>query len=80
MNLDVELETKLQGLAQLAGQPADELAREAIAGYVDELADLRLTIETRYHDLANGSVAAIPGDEAKRLFDERVHALRASRG
>ena len=53
--------------------------REDIAGYVDELAELRVTVEARFHDFEQGRVA-IPGDEAKRLFDERINALRASRG
>ena len=80
IHLNALLEAKLEDLARLSGQPAEELVREAIAGYVDELAELRATIEQRHIELAEGVVEAIPGDQAKRLFDPRIVALRASRG
>jgi hypothetical protein len=56
-----ELEKKLNDLAALSGRPADELVQDAVAGMVDELAETRDMLDSRYDDLKSGRVNPIDG-------------------
>jgi hypothetical protein len=55
---------KLADLSATTGRGADELVQDALAGYLEELALLRDTLDTRYDDLTSGRVQPIDGDEA----------------
>jgi predicted transcriptional regulator len=59
-----DLERKLSDLAQRSGRGADELVQEALAGYFEELATLRSTLDARYDDLKSGRVQPIDGEDA----------------
>ena len=56
-----ELEKKLTDLAAQVGRGARELVKEAVAGYLDEMAELRSTLDSRYDDLKSGRVKPIDG-------------------
>ena len=45
------------------GRRVHEFVQDAMAGYVDELAELRATLGRRYADLKSGTVEAVSGDE-----------------
>jgi len=69
-----EMAKKLTDLAATTGRRADELVQDALAGYLEELALLRDTLDTRYDDLKSGRVQAIDGDEAfARLQQKSEH-------
>ena len=70
-----ELEAKLNELAATTGRPADELVQDVIAGYVDELAEVRNMLESRYDDIKSGRVQPIDGEEAF----ERLREMSAAR-
>lgn len=70
-----ELEAKLKELAATTGRPADELVQDVIAGYVDELAEVRNMLESRYDDIKSGRVQPIDGEEAF----ERLREMSAAR-
>jgi hypothetical protein len=58
-----DLQAKLDKLVTETGRSADEFVQDAMAGYVDELADVRSTLDTRFDDLKSGRVKPISGDE-----------------
>jgi len=43
---------------------AADLVHDAVAGYVDEIADTQQMLDARYDDMKSGKVKMIPGDEA----------------
>ena len=66
VHLTPDLEKKLHELASETGRSADELARDAIAGFVDAVGEVRGMLNGRYDDLKSGRVQPIDGDEAFR--------------
>ena len=74
VHLTPELAKKLTDLAATTGRAADELVQDALAGYLEELASLRATLDTRYDDLESGRVKPIDGEEAfTRLREKSTH-------
>jgi len=76
VNFTPELEKKLNDLAALSGRPVDELVQDAVAGLVDELAETREMLDSRYDDIESGRVKLIPGDEVFARLREKSEALR----
>jgi predicted DNA-binding protein len=74
-----ELEKKLTDLAGLSGVPAAELVQEAVAGYVDHVAEVRATLDARYDDLKSGRIQPIDGEEVRRQMKARTQAQRDRR-
>lgn len=66
-----ELAKKLNDLAATTGRAPDELVQDALAGYLEELASLRVTLDSRYDDLKSGRVKPIDGEEAFRHLREK---------
>ena len=61
-----ETENKLKDLAAQSGRgTADELVRDVVEGYFDELAQTHDLLNSRYDDLKSGRVKPIPGDEVE---------------
>jgi predicted DNA-binding protein len=58
-----DVQAKLDRLVTETGRSADEFVQDAMAGYVDELADVRASLDSRYDDLKNGRVKPVSGDE-----------------
>ncbi len=50
-----------------------------MAGYFDELAQVRETLDTRYDDIQSGKVKLIPGDEVIARLREKSAARRLQR-
>jgi predicted transcriptional regulator len=63
LQLSPETEKKLNALASESGRRADDLVEDAMAGYLDEVAQVRHTLDRRYDDLKSGRVKPVPGDE-----------------
>ena len=59
-----DLQAKIERWTAETGRSADELAEDAIAGYLEGLAEVRATLDSRYEDLESGRVKPIDGDEA----------------
>jgi predicted DNA-binding protein len=72
-----ELAKKLADLAATTGRAADELVQDALAGYLEELASLRTTLETRYDDMKNGRVKAIDDEQAFTRLREKSKRRRS---
>jgi predicted transcriptional regulator len=58
-----DVQAKLDRLAMDSGRPANELLQDAFAGYFDEVAELRQTLDSRYDDLKSGRVKPVDGEE-----------------
>ena len=74
-----ELAKKLNDLATTTGRKPDELVHDALSGYLEELAALRETLDTRYDDLKTGRVRPIDGDEAFTRLREKSEQRRSRR-
>ncbi|MGA8593624.1 MAG: hypothetical protein WB676_02675 [Bryobacteraceae bacterium] len=74
-----ETEKKLKDLGAQSGRgTADELVRDVVERYFDELAKTREMLDSRYDDLKSGKVQLIPGDEVAAYFRDKSAAARRS--
>jgi len=72
-----ETEKKLNDLIAQSGHvSADELVREVVEGYFEELANTQATLNGRYDDLKSGRVKPISSDEIAAYFHEKSAAAR----
>ncbi len=66
MHMDVhfkpETESRLNELASKSGRPTDELVEDALAGYLEEVAEVREMLDSRYDDIKSGRVKPIDGE------------------
>jgi predicted DNA-binding protein len=79
VHLRPETESRLQELAQKTGRAPKDLIEDAMAGYLEELAQFRTTLDGRYHDLKSGLVQAIDGESAFEDLRRKSHDRRARR-
>jgi predicted transcriptional regulator len=70
-----ETESRLQELASKTGRAPNDLIEDAMAGYLQELAEVREMLDSRYDDLKSGRVKPVDGEEAfanlRRKSEER---------
>ena len=76
VHLKPDLQAKLDRWSAETGRPADELVEEAMAGYFEELAEVRGMLDGRYDDLKSGRVRPIDGAEALTRLREQSKARR----
>jgi predicted DNA-binding protein len=79
VRLNPELEARLNELALASGRGTDELVQDAMASYLEELADLRRMLDGRYDGIKSGSVNPIDGEEAFARLGRKSEARRNSR-
>ncbi len=70
------VQAKLDRIARESGLDAVQLVKDAVAGYVDELAGTREMLDSRYDDIKSGKVKMIPGDEAFARLRARIDERR----
>jgi predicted transcriptional regulator len=71
-----DIEARLDQLATETGRARDEFVQDAMAGYLDELAQVRNMLDSRYDDLKSGRVKPIDGEEAFARLKEKTEAQR----
>ena len=59
-----ETESRLQELAAKTGRAPDDLIEDAMAGYLQELAQVREMLDSRYDEFKSGAVKPVDGEEA----------------
>ena len=64
VNFRPETESRLQELAAKTGRAPDDLVEDAMAGYLQELAHVRETLDSRYDDTKSGRVKPLDGEDA----------------
>ena len=82
VRLKPETESRLQELAAQTGRAPEELVEDAMAGYLQELAQTRQMLDSRYDDIKSGRVKPIDGDaffESLRQREEELLKRRSSK-
>ncbi|MBZ5675376.1 MAG: hypothetical protein LAP61_14135 [Acidobacteriia bacterium] len=79
VHLAPDLEKKLNDLAAESGRGTDELLQDALAGYLDEQAQTRDMLSSRYDDLKSGRVKPIDGEEAFARLKAKTEEQRNRR-
>jgi predicted transcriptional regulator len=64
LHLRPETESRLQELAIKSGRTPSDLIEDAMAAYLQELAEVRGMLDSRYDDLKSGRVKPVDGEEA----------------
>lgn len=77
VNFRPETESRLHELAHKTGRAPDDLIEDAMAGYLEELAQLRGTLDSRYDDLKSGRVQAVDGETAFADLRQKSQQRRA---
>ena len=79
MEVPVSPETakKLHDLATRSGKAPEDIVEDALAGYLEEVASVRQTLDGRYDDLKSGRVKPIDGEEAFRKLREKSKRRRS---
>jgi hypothetical protein len=60
--LNPVLQAQVDEWVEQTGRPARELVGDLLAGYFEEMARLRATVDSRYDDLKSGKVQPIDGE------------------
>jgi hypothetical protein len=76
---DPDLQAKVDRWVSETGRPADELVEDAMAGYFDELVQMREMLDSRYDEIKSGKAKLIPGEEALSRLLEKTEAQRNRR-
>lgn len=76
IQFEPDVQAKLDQLARDSGRSAAEFVKDAVAGYVDELAGTRQMLDIRYDDIKSGKVKLIDRAEAFARLHERIDARR----
>jgi predicted transcriptional regulator len=61
-----ETAKKLHDLATRSGRAPEDIIEDALAGYLEEVASVRKTLDSRYDDIKSGRVKPIDGEDAFR--------------
>jgi len=75
MHFTPDVEAKLNALATETGCTAEEFVQDALAGYVEELAQVRGMLDSRYDDIKSGQVQPIDGEAFFESLRQREEAL-----
>jgi BioD-like phosphotransacetylase family protein len=70
-------EKKLNALAIESGRRTDDLVEDAMAGFLEEVVQVRETLDSRYDDLKSGRVKLIPGEEVFARLRAKSEARKA---
>jgi predicted DNA-binding protein len=76
VRLKPETESRLNELASDSGRRTDELVEDALAGYFEELANVRETLDSRYDDIKSGRVKPIDGETFFESLGQREAEFR----
>ena len=72
-----EVEAKLEQMARATGRRSDELVKNVVSDFFDDLTLTRETLDSRYDDLESGRVKPIPGEEVIARLRAKSAARRA---
>ncbi len=76
-----ETESRLNELASQSGRPTNDLVEDAMAGYLTEVAEVRMMLDNRYHDIKTGRVQPLDGETFfEGLRHREVELLTVLRG
>ena len=73
-----ELQAKLEKLATETGRTRDELVRDAVLSYFEELTVLRQTLDGRFQEIKTGQVKAVDGEDVFAQLQRKSESRRAT--
>lgn len=76
VQFEPSMQAKLEQMARESGRSAVDLVKDALAGYMDDLAGTREMLNSRYDNVKSGKVKMIPGDEAFTRLMAKTEAER----
>jgi len=79
VHFNPDIQAQLDRLASESGRSKEEFVQDAMAGYFEELAQLREMLDRRYDDLKSSRLKPIPGDEVEAHFAAKSAAHRSRR-
>jgi predicted transcriptional regulator len=79
VHLSPETQAKLDKLATDTGRSQEEFVEDAMAGYLDELGQVRGMLDSRYDDIKSGKVKPIDRDQALARLREKSEKRRSGR-
>ncbi len=62
VRLSPELEAKLNHVVKETGRAVDDLVEDAMAGYLEELSQVRTALDDRFDDITSGRVKPVDGE------------------
>ena len=71
-----DIEKRLNDLVAQSGRGTDEFLQDALAAYIDELAQTREMLNRRYDELKSGRVKPIDGEEVFARLQAKTEAQR----
>jgi predicted DNA-binding protein len=74
-----EVQERLDRLASETVRTQEQFVLDSMAGYFDELANLRQTLDRRYDEAASGKVEGISGEDVAAYFQKKSADWRAKR-
>jgi predicted transcriptional regulator len=77
VHFNPDIQAQLDRLASESGRSKEEFVQDAMAGYFEELVQVREMLDSRYDDLKSGRVKPIPGREAYARLMEKIDARRS---
>jgi len=77
VNFNPETEKKLRDLAAQSGRGTDDLVEDAVAGYFEDVLQVRQHVEEGYSQARSGDL--IDGDQARREIQAMKSAWRQER-
>jgi predicted transcriptional regulator len=77
VHLRPETESRLQELATKSGRAPNDLIEDAMAAYLQELAQVRDMLDSRHDDLKTSRVKPVDGEEAFANLRRESRARRA---
>jgi predicted DNA-binding protein len=75
VHLPPDVEAKLNALVTETGRAADEFVQDAMAGYFEELAQVRAMLDGRYDEVKSGQIKPIDGEAFFESLRQREEAL-----
>lgn len=79
VHLTPEIEERLERLANETGRTTDEFVQDALAGYLDDLAQIQEMLDSRYDEMKSGTVERIPGEDIEAYFTAKSATRRVPR-
>ncbi len=77
VQLTPEVQAKLDLLSDETGRKREEFVLDALAGYFDELVQVRGLLDSRYDDLKSGRVALLSGEQVVAHFSKKSAVRRS---
>jgi hypothetical protein len=79
VHLKPETESRLKELASRSGLPTDDLMEDAMAGYLQEVTEVRQMLDSRYDDIKSGRVKPVEGEVFFESLRQREDELLKNR-